>query len=210
MFTGLIEEVGKVKSIKNNEISIYCKKIPENSVIGDSISVNGVCLSITEKQSNFVKFHISPTTMKRSRFMPGDIRIGEGVNLERALMLSSRLGGHIVAGHVDGIAKIISVKKRGEDTYFELLYPKEIRSLIVPKGSISIDGISLTIGDVRSSSFEVTVIPHTLKETNLGQKRSGDTVHIEADVFARYIYHILQTGEINEKNTELIEKFCRW
>ncbi|MCK4797315.1 MAG: riboflavin synthase [Spirochaetes bacterium] len=196
MFTGLIEEIGSIKAINNNEIFVYCKKILEDAKIGDSISVNGLCLSITNIYSNYVSFHVSPTTKKHSRFKIGDIRVGEKVNLERALTPSTKLGEHIVLGHIDGKAKIISIKKSGEDTYFEFLYPIELKSLIVAKGSVAIDGISLTISEVMSASFIVTVIPHTLQSTNLKQKRTGDFVQIEADIFARYIYNICKNSGI--------------
>lgn len=196
MFTGLIEEIGSVKAINNNEISVFCKKILVDSKIGDSISINGVCLSITKIYFDYLSFHVSPTTTELSRFKTGDIRTGEKVNLERALIPEDRLGGHIVSGHIDGKAKIISIKKKGNDTYFEFLCPKEFKNLIAPKGSIAIDGISLTVSNIASASFVTTIIPHTLQSTNLGQKRVGDFVHIEVDIFARYIYHIMKNRGI--------------
>ena len=196
MFTGLIEEIGSVKALSNNKISIFCKRILEDSKIGDSISINGVCLSITEIYSDYLSFHVSPTTIELSRFKTGDIRAGEKVNLERALIPRDRLGGHIVSGHIDGKARIISIKKKGSDSYFEFLYPKELKNLIASKGSIAIDGISLTVSNIASASFVTTIIPHTLQSTNLGQKRVGDFVHIEVDIFARYIYHIIKNRRI--------------
>jgi riboflavin synthase len=194
MFTGLIEEVGKVKTLKSNELSIYCNRILEDSKIGDSIAVNGLCLTITEINDNFIKFHTSLTTVENSRFKIGKINIGEFVNLERALLPTTRLGGHIVTGHVDGIAKIISIRKKGEDIYIEFLFPKELKSYIAAKGSVAIDGISLTISKLLTSSFIVTVIPHTFENTNLKEKRVNDFTHIEIDIFARYSYNILNTG----------------
>lgn len=194
MFTGLIEEVGKIKAINNKELSIYCNKILIDSKIGDSIAVNGLCLTITEISSNLLKFHTSLTTIENSRFKTGKINIGEYVNLERALLPTTRIGGHIVTGHVDGIAKIISIKKIDEDTYIEFLSSKELRPYIAAKGSVTIDGISLTISKVQSSSFIVTVIPHTLENTNLKYKRVNDFTHIEIDIIARYSYNILKTG----------------
>lgn len=194
MFTGLVEEVGKIRSLSNNILSIGCKKILNDSQIGDSIAVNGVCLTVTEKTSAYLSFHISPTTAAHSRFKAGEIKNNEDVNLERALKPTERLGGHVVSGHIDCSTKIISIKKRSEDTYFEFLYPKDLRYYIVPKGSIAVDGISLTINEVLSSSFIVTVIPHTLLSTNLGQKKINDSVHIEIDTFARYVHNILKTG----------------
>ena len=210
MFTGIIEEVGKIKTVTNNELHIYCAKILENANIGDSIAINGVCLSITKIYPKYLCFHVSSTTKKLARFNIGDIKISENINLERALSASARLGGHIVTGHIDCSAKIISINKKGEDTFFEFLYPKELKALIVPKGSIAIDGISLTISDVKSASFIITVIPHTLNSTNLKQKKVGAYVHLEVDVFARYIYHILKTGGKDENDSRIIERFYRW
>ncbi len=194
MFTGLIEEIGKIKTLKNKELSVFCEKILDGSKIGDSIAVNGLCLTITNISGNYISFHTSLTTMEHSRFKIGEININEPVNLERALLPETRLGGHIVLGHVDGKAKIISINKKGEDFYIEFLFPKELKSFIAPKGSVAIDGISLTISNVLSSSFIVTVIPHTFNNTNLKQKRVNDFTHIEVDIIARYAYNILKTG----------------
>ncbi len=194
MFTGLVEEVGKVKSIKNNEISIYCKKILDDCKLGDSIAINGLCLTIVDISKDYLSFHTSSTTIENSRFKVGDIHINEEVNLERAVLPTTRLGGHIVSGHVDGKVKIILINKKNEDTFFEFLYPKELKYFIALKRSVAIDGISLTISNVLSSSFMVTVIPITLQNTNLKNKRINDFVHIEVDIFARYSYNILKSG----------------
>ena len=135
MFTGIIEEIGKIKAVTNNNLHIYCSKILEHVNIGDSIAINGVCLSITKMYPNYLSFHVSSTTKKLTRFSIGDIKINENINLERALTASARLGGHIVTGHIDCKAKIISINKKGEDVFFEFLYPKELKALIIPKGS---------------------------------------------------------------------------
>ncbi len=175
--------------------------------IGDSVAVNGVCLTATNIESNLVSFDVSPSTQKLSRFKVGDIRVGEEVNLERALTINSRLGGHIVSGHVDGVCRITEITRRGDFFIFEFLYPKELRPLIVPKGSVAIDGISLTVAELLSSSFIVNVIPQTIEETSLKHKRTGDCAHIEADIFARYVKHILINGGLDGKNTKNIEGF---
>jgi riboflavin synthase len=208
MFTGLIEEVGRLKKIGRDLIEISCRKILSDAKVGDSISVNGLCLSIVKIFPDALAFHVSPTTVRNSRFSPGQMRAGEAVNLERALTVNSRLGGHIVSGHVDGTAKIISIKKQGKDYFFEFLHPKDLKYFIVPKGSVCIDGISLTISAVMSSSFEATIIPQTFNSTNLKDKKPYDNVHIEADIFARYIHHILLKGGIDEKDREIAERFC--
>lgn len=194
MFTGLIEEVGTIKVIESNKLVISCKKIIEGSKVGDSIAVNGLCLTITQLYSDSLAFHLSKTTRLISRFKPGEVKIGEEVNLERALLPTTRLGGHIVLGHVDGKVKIISINKSGEDTFIELLPPKELLPFIVNKGSVALDGISLTVSSVLSSSFRVTVIPHTLSFTNLKNKRVGDLMHLEVDVIARYLNNFIKFG----------------
>ena len=196
MFTGLIEETGKLRSVKAGEITVFCGKILEDMKTGDSVSINGVCLSAAVIHQDSVSFHVSPTTARLSRFNPGDIRAGEMINLERAVMPQTRLGGHIVTGHIDGVASVIDIKKSGADFFFEILTPAEIKKLIIPKGSVAIDGISLTISHVLSGSFTVTVIPQTFKDTNLREKKIGDKMHIEADLFARYVFHILNGGSV--------------
>lgn len=200
MFTGLIEEVGRVKQLDNNKLYISCNNILKDSNIGDSIAVNGLCLTITEMFSNYLVFHLSKTTRDISRFKPGEIRVGEEVNLERALLATSRFGGHIVQGHVDGLAKIISIEKMSEDTFFEFLPPPQLRTFIANKGSVALDGISLTVSSIMSSSFVVTVIPHTLNYTNLKNKRVGDFVHIEVDIIARYIDNFIRFGAYYGEN----------
>ncbi len=192
MFTGIVEETGKVRSFVNGELKVTCNKVLEDSRVGDSIAVNGVCLTITKIESGVLTFHVSDTTGGISRFKPGGVNSGEIVNMERAMQLRDRLGGHIVSGHIDFSTKIVSIQQNGPDHRFEFLYGKEYRKLIIPKGSVTVDGISLTISSVLSSSFIVTVIPQTYNETNLKHKRVGTEVHIEVDMFARYINHIIE------------------
>lgn len=210
MFTGLVEEVGKIKALKSQELHISCSKVLEDAAVGDSIAVNGLCLTITKIYPGYASFHISPTTKKHSRFSPGEVKTGELVNLERALRLDTRLGGHMVSGHVDGKAKIIALNRQGEDIYIEFLYPSHLKNFIVNKGSVCIDGISLTVSELKSASFTITVIPHTLDVTNLQQKRIGDYVHIEVDMIARYLYHFYLTGGSYEKGRGIIEELHKW
>ncbi|MBN2545101.1 MAG: riboflavin synthase [Spirochaetes bacterium] len=210
MFTGIIEETGKVKQLETSRLHIYCKKVIEGSKIGDSIAVNGLCLTITDIYPKYLSFYISKTTKEHSRFNHGEIMIQEEVNLERALTFSSRLGGHIVQGHVDGKAKIISMDRIRDDTFIEFLYPKNLKYFIVNKGSVSLDGISLTVSDILSSSFKVTVIPHTFNETNLKNKKIGDYMHIETDIISRYVYHLSKLGGTYEGHKEIIERFSEW
>jgi riboflavin synthase len=210
MFTGIIEETGIIKYFNNGELAVYCNKILDDVKIGDSVAVNGVCLTVTKIENKYLCFHVSPTTASHTRFKVGDLRTNEIVNLERALTLNTRLGGHIVTGHIDGKAKIISVKKDVEDCYYEFLYPKTLKQFIALRGSVALDGISLTISDVMSSSFVVTVIPHTVQETNLKMKNTGDFVHIEVDMLSRYLYNILINGGFDEKYRTAFERLCRW
>ncbi len=192
MFTGLIEELGVLESIESSgKMTIKANKILDDLKIGDSVAVNGACLTVTAIKGNLISFHISETTRKLSNFKYGSIRVGEELNLERAMKINDRFGGHLVAGHIDGTAKIIDIRKSGLDNFFEFLVDRESIKLIVNKGSITIDGISLTISEVKNSSFVVTIIPETIKNTNLKQKHVNDLVHIEIDMIARYLKSII-------------------
>jgi riboflavin synthase len=196
VFTGYIESVGSIKSLQGPRLIIDAPDIADEVSIGASIAVNGVCLTVTRIERSMLEFHLSPTTVSHSRFKPGVVRSGELVNLERAMSASSRFDGHMVAGHIDNIARISTIRKSGEDTFFELIPPVELHPMIVPKGSVAIDGISLTVSAVSSRSFEVTVIPHTIAHTNLQQKRTGDHMHIEVDMIARTLYHFTKRGDV--------------
>ena len=187
MFTGIIEEMGIFKRFDRQDICIEAKEILSDLKIGDSVAVNGVCLTVTSIKDNHVSFHVSPTTQKITQFQTNFLKAGQKINLERAATLNSRLGGHLVSGHVDGLAKIISRIKKRDAYLFELLYPPKIKPFLVDKGSITLDGISLTICEVLTSSFKVTVIPQTLRSTTLQYKNTGEQVHIEADLVARYL-----------------------
>lgn len=208
MFTGLIEEIGKIQEIKpkNNgiEIKVSARKVLEDSQIGDSIAINGVCLTITELGNDYFKFDVSQETLDRSTFKY--LKIGDYVNLERALRPSDRLGGHIVQGHVDTVGEIKSIIPKGEHTEFIFTFPSKYSNLIVEKGSIAIDGISLTINDIEDNSFSINIIPHTIQNTNLQFKKIRDKVNIEFDILGKYVNRIL--GKTTENNLEkLLENF---
>ena len=191
MFTGLVETTGTVASVLNtgNGIRLSVKPAsPFDLQAGDSISVNGVCLTVTKHESA-VSFDVSPETLKSTNL--GELRVSGKVNLERALRLSDRLGGHIVTGHVDGIGVIKDKRKTGEYTFYTFDAPPEILKYIVKKGSITIDGISLTVVDLDTGSFNVAIIPHTLTATNLGEKGIGDRVNLEADIIGKYVERLL-------------------
>ena len=208
MFTGLIEEIGKIQEIKPKtngiEIKVSAQKVLEDSQIGDSIAINGVCLTITELGDNYFKFDVSQETLDRSTFKY--LKIGDYVNLERALRPSDRLGGHIVQGHVDTVGEIKSIITKGEHTEFVFTFPSKYSNLIVEKGSIAIDGISLTINYIQDNSFSINIIPHTIQNTNLQFKNIGDKVNIEFDILGKYVNKIL--GKTTENNLEkLLENF---
>ncbi len=193
MFTGISEEKGKIQSIGNDYIIVKCSRVLEGSKTGDSIAVNGVCLTLTESGKDFFRADVSPETFKVTAL--GCLKAGDSVNLERALPADGRFGGHIVLGHVDGIAKVVSVVKNHE--FFDLiieLNPDEIR-YIVRKGSITVDGISLTVAEITGERVKMAIIPHTFENTNLSNLKYGDFVNIEVDILAKYVEKFLSTSD---------------
>jgi len=196
MFTGLIEEVGKIiKSVPSgagSKFFVSAKKILSDTKIGDSIAINGVCLTVVDLFNNGFAFDVSPETLNRTNLKY--LKTGDYVNLERALRLSDRLGGHIVQGHVDTTAKIVNITPLQEHTIFKIEIPLKYRQLVVEKGSIAIDGISLTINKItNNSTIELNIIPHTIKETNLQYRKVGDIVNVEFDIIGKYVINALQS-----------------
>ena len=195
MFTGIIEELGTVKGVRRQSdgmrLSVTAKVIMDGMKTGDSIAVNGACLTVTEFDSSSFTADVSGETVNRTNI--GKLRVGDKVNLERPMMLSDRLGGHLVSGHVDDVGVIRGVDKRGGMSIFTLEIPKDIQRYLVVKGSIAIDGISLTVNDVIGNKFTVTVIPHTAEMTTLGFKKSGDTVNLENDLIGKYVERFVRT-----------------
>ncbi len=193
MFTGIIEEIGSLESINksgdNYRLKIKAKKVLENTEIGDSISTNGVCLTVVEMTEDSYSADVMAETLRKSSL--GDIRLNSPVNLERALTLNKPLGGHLVSGHIDGVGSISSIVKEKNAIWFEVAADKEILKYIINKGSVALDGISLTIGELLNSSFKVSIIPHTLGETNLHSKKIGDPINIEVDLVGKYIERFL-------------------
>lgn len=189
MFTGIIEEIGKVKSIERHansiKLTVSAKKIMSDIHLGDSISTNGICLTVTTFTNDSFTVDVMPETMMTTNFK--NLKVNDEVNLERALSVNARLGGHIVSGHIDGIGTII--KKYNDDKAIRMSFATSpsILELIVKKGSIAIDGISLTVTDVDSTSFSVSIIEHTQGETTLTSKKIGDTVNLENDVIGKYV-----------------------
>ncbi|MFF2016382.1 riboflavin synthase [Paenibacillus sp. NPDC058177] len=197
MFTGLIEEVGVLRGISTGGemmvLNIGASVIMDDLKIGDSIAVNGVCLTATTLGDHYFTADVMPQTFRNSNLK--ELRIGSKVNLERAMAAGGRFGGHIVQGHVDGTGTFKSIKRDQNAVVFEIAADrKSLYKYIIPKGSITIDGISLTVVTAGTSSFTVSVIPHTLGETVLGHKRAGDSVNIECDVLGKYVDHLLRYG----------------
>lgn len=193
MFTGIIEEIGKIKSITRGSrsvaLEVQAKKVLEDTKVGDSIATNGVCLTVTSLTGAGFRADVMPETMRRSNL--GTLKPGDRVNLERALCLSSRLGGHIVAGHVDGTGRITDIQRDDIAVWITISADAQLLRYMIEKGSITVDGVSLTIAYVDESAFRVSVIPHTQEETTLTGKHTGDIVNLENDMIARYVEKLM-------------------
>ncbi len=200
MFTGIIEEVGKVKSVVRNsnsiKLTIQASKVLEDVKVGDSIASNGICLTVTTFDSNSFTADVMPETMMRTNFK--DLRINDLVNLERAMPVNGRFGGHIVSGHIDGTGKIIRTVRDDEAIRISIATSPDILNLIVEKGSITIDGISLTVTDVNSEFFSVSIIQHTQSVTTLTSKHIGDTVNLENDIVGKYVMQFVNPDKIKK------------
>lgn len=195
MFTGIIEELGSVRSIEehgeNARIVISARVVTEGTNHGDSISVNGVCLTALDVRPDSFAADVSMETLARSTL--GTLKPGTPVNLERAVTPTTRLGGHIVQGHVDGRGQLAGVEDHGESWTIKIGYPKEIARYLVFKGSVTVEGISLTIAGLTDDHFEVAIIPKTWEVTNLSCLKPGDDVNLEVDVIAKYVERLLET-----------------
>ena len=189
MFTGIVEEVGIIAKISDTAMTVQASTITEDLKLGDSIAVNGTCLTVVEFGPTEFSVDLSPETIRRTSL--GQLSQGSMVNLERALMASDRMGGHIVQGHVDGTGRVISIKPDGDSIVFRIRVPKRLNSYIVEKGFISVDGISLTVVKRGAASFTLAVIPHTFKNTNLTAVSVGDSVNLEADILAKYVESLM-------------------
>lgn len=192
MFTGIVEEIGKIKSFNGEKLVVECKKVLENTQLGDSIAIDGCCQTVVDLTSNTFSTDVSPETLRITK----GFKTGERVNLERALTPQTRMGGHIVQGHVDGVAKYLG------DMRFEV--SPELDKYIVYKGSITVNGVSLTVSKSEKNIFSVAIIPHTLKNTNLKDLHVGDLVNIETDILGRYVEKFLST-----KDNNLTEDFLK-
>jgi len=197
MFTGLIEEIGRVAGIERRghsaRLAVEASFPPAEIKLGDSIAVNGVCLTVIDKNGGAFVFDVSPETLERSGFK--GFKIGSRVNLERALCLSDRLGGHLVTGHVDCLASVTERREVSGNTIFSFRLPREYTRYLVEKGSVAIDGISLTVNSVSDDGFSVNVIPHTALLTTLHERKPGDEVNIETDIIGKYLARLLSVKE---------------
>lgn len=193
MFTGIIEEVGIVSQLTKLStgalVKISCKKVLEDFKIGESVAVNGVCLTARDVQKSAFIADVMPETLRSTNL--GSFSIGEYVNLEKAIKAGGCFGGHIVLGHIDGTGQIIKNYSKGNVKIFQIICSEELMKYIVLKGSVAIDGISLTVQSIESQSFTVSIIPHTLKTTSLQYRVSGDTVNIETDIIGKYVRKFL-------------------
>ena len=206
MFTGIIEEVGKIKSIQggtNYKLTIVASKILEDIHLGDSIAVNGICLTTISWDNGSFTVDVMRETLERTSLHK--LRAGSFVNLERALAANGRFGGHIVSGHIDGTGEIINIRRDANAVWYKIKTSEKIMEFIIEKGSIAIDGISLTVAKVDRSAFYVSVIPHTLENTILLGKKTGDIVNLENDIVGKYIKSFTDKNS----NSTLCESFLK-
>lgn len=204
MFTGIVEEVGKVRGIvhgsKSIKLSIQCSKIMDDVKLGDSIAVNGICLTVTNKRSDEFTADVMPETMRKTGL--GNLKVGDDVNLERALRLSDRLGGHIVSGHIDGTGVLVDKTQEDNAIWLTIEAAKDVIKYIVMKGSVALDGTSLTVAFIDEKCFKVSLIPFTAGITTLGSKEVGSKINIECDMLGKYIEKLIfyyNSEENNEK-----------
>ena len=211
MFTGIIEEIGVIKKItkgvNSEKLLIQCNKVLEETKLGDSICTNGVCLTVTDINDHSFQADVMTETLLRSNL--GNLTLGSEVNLERALTLSSRLGGHIVSGHIDGVGKIVSLKRIDNSIEVTIEAKLSILKYIIEKGSIRIDGISLTVTYVDNKAFKVCIIPHTGENTILLKKKVGESVNLECDILGKYVERLLSFKVEEKKKSNISEGFLR-
>jgi riboflavin synthase len=191
MFTGIVEERGAVRSLQAGRLSIACRTVTTDSPIGASVAVNGTCLTVVERDDEHLAFDLSPETLARTSL--GRLETGQPVNLERPVSLAARLGGHLVQGHVDGVGEIVALDLDGTGgALIRLRAPAALLDAVVPKGSITVDGVSLTVAELHDDGITIALIPHTMMATTLGEARVGDPVNLEVDLVARYVQRLME------------------
>jgi riboflavin synthase len=208
MFTGIIEEMGSVKTLRREagaaRLTISASTVLGGTALGDSICVNGVCLTVVDMGRSAFSADVANETLKVTNL--GELRIGQKVNLERALQLSARIGGHLVTGHVDAVGRIREKRQEGNSWRVFIDAPETAHRTIIKKGSVAVDGISLTVADVDKTGFSIAMIPHTAKVTTLGFKSAGDSVNLETDIIGKYVERLLSGRVEGGVNLELLKK----
>ena len=190
MFTGIVEERGTVLALDGARLSVACHSVARDSPIGASVAVNGTCLTVVEHAEDRLGFDVSDETFARTAL--GRVRAGDPVNLERPVTLAARLGGHIVQGHVDGVATVLAVEPEESGARIRLRLPTDLLRYVVEKGSVTVDGVSLTVSSLHADGISIALIPHTLAVTTLGVVAAGDPVNVEVDVLAKYVERLME------------------
>ena len=205
MLTGIVEEIGRVVSFEHKtaawRLVVEAAFVVQGTDVGDSIAVNGCCLTVVERDAKRLSFDLLEETVRLTNI--SQVSEGGVVNLERSLRPDGKMGGHFVTGHVDGTGEIAVLEPRGADRYLRVRYPAQYRGLLVPKGSIAIDGVSLTVVEVTDEWFSIWLIPHSMEVTNLGVRRAGDRVNLEFDMLAKYIDRLLALREDAARNPQV-------
>lgn len=209
MFTGIVEEIGVVKalekSVNSTRLTILAAQVMDDLAVGSSVSVNGACLTVVSKSEHEFAVDVSPETLSVTSL--ANLAVGTPVNLERAMRVNDRLGGHLVAGHVDGVGAVMSRRQEGNAVVLTIEAPKDVLRYCVHKGSITVDGISMTINEMTDRTFTVSVIPHTAKATTLGLKHPGEPVNLESDLIGKYVERLLQErGQLPSKPAPVIDR----
>lgn len=209
MFTGIIGELGEVKNIRTESsksyIQISAPKIVKDLKIGNSVAVNGVCLTVVNFEKGCFFADIMPETFRKTNLC--ELKTGDKVNLEQAFKASDRLGGHFVLGHVGGVGVILDKKQEGNSMLLKISAPQEISDYLVPKGSIAVDGVSLTVLDVFDDSFTISIIPHTVKVTTLGLKSRGSKLNLEVDIIGKYVKKFMNTKKSSSLTLDLLYEY---
>jgi len=209
MFTGIVEEIGSIKGVRRGaasaQLTVGAERVLEDARVGDSIAVNGVCLTVVHLAPYEFTADVMAETLSKTNL--GALVAGDRVNLERALRLEDRLGGHIVSGHIDGVGTITRLEKHDIATLVTIRAPREVMRYIIKKGSVAIDGISLTVVDFQADSFQVSLIPHTAHATALGLKKVGATVNLEGDVIGKYVERLAAFRESSGEESKISLNF---
>jgi riboflavin synthase len=194
MFTGIVEELGTVRSLDGGRLVVGCLLVATDSPIGASVAVDGTCLTVVERTEGTLAFDLSGETLDRTSL--GALRVGASVNLERPVTLAARLGGHLVQGHVDGVARVTAIDREADGgATVTVRLPEDLAPYVVHKGSIAVDGVSLTVAALEGSEIQIALIPHTLAATTLGAAAPDDRVNIEVDMIGRYVARLMERSE---------------